>query len=87
MHTTKAGFRVKDLVAVYQHLGFEITEGSKHCLAQHPRFPALVATIRRSNPLPTGYIATVLELEASLQKELEREQEKTNASQPDDQRD
>jgi hypothetical protein len=66
MRASKADWSVKELVTVYRALGFDVTEGSKHIRAQHPDFPVLIATIRRSDPLPTGYIETLLELETRM---------------------
>jgi hypothetical protein len=74
MRASKADWSAKEVLTVYRSLGFTVTEGRRHTRVQHPRFPWLLGTIRRSDPLPTGYIETLLELEAALAGLLAKEQ-------------
>jgi hypothetical protein len=62
MRASKADWSVDELLAVYRWAGFTVREGTKHIVVQHPDFPSLVATVTRSNPLPTGYIQALLDL-------------------------
>lgn len=62
MRASKADWSPKELLSVYRSRGFEVEEGAKHAKVQHPRFPWLITTVRRSDPLPTGYIETLLDL-------------------------
>ncbi len=71
MRASKADWSVEEVLTVYTWAGFIVVSGGKHFRVQHPRHPAMIATVRRSNPLPTGYIETLLELVDELRR-LER---------------
>ena len=62
MRASKADWSAEEVVRVYLWAGFEVEQGAKHIVVQHPIHPALITTVRRGNPLPTGYIETLLEL-------------------------
>lgn len=62
MRASKADWSSDEVIAVYRWAGFDVLHGSKHDRVQHPEFPWLIGTVRRANPLPTGYIETLLEL-------------------------
>jgi hypothetical protein len=63
MRSSKAGWRMRDLQALYRGFGFEQEEGSKHTLFIHPQHPELRATVTRSSgELPRGYIVQAVHL-------------------------
>jgi hypothetical protein len=62
MRRTKGGWSPDDLDRLYRGFGFEVREGSKHRIYSHPRYPQLRATVSRSSPLATGYVATAPDL-------------------------
>jgi hypothetical protein len=62
MRASRNGWRPHDLEALYLAFGFEKAEGSKHTLYYHPKYPGFQATVRRADPLPTGYIDDAVKL-------------------------
>ncbi len=62
MKASRNGWRPSDLEALYLAFGFEKDEGSKHSLFRHPKYPWFQATVRRADPLPTGYIDDAVKL-------------------------
>lgn len=68
MTRSKAGWKAKDLDALYLGFGFVKREGGKHVVYSHPEFPQLRATVTRARNLPHGYVQEAL----SLIKELSR---------------
>ena len=62
MRRTRFGFKPADLETVYIASGFAVERGAKHDLYQHRRYPSLVTTVRRSDPIKPGYIDTLLDL-------------------------
>lgn len=55
MRRTSAGWRPKDLRAVYLGFGFEEHEGAKHTRYWHPVHRHLWTTVPRSAPLSKAY--------------------------------
>jgi hypothetical protein len=78
MQQTKAGWTPDDLDRLYRGFGFRMRNGEKHRVYIHDQYPRLRATVRRSTPLPKGYIETALE----LLSELDRLQQATKGAQP-----
>ena len=62
MRRSKAGWREKDLHALYVGFGFEVTEGKKHRLYVHAKYSQLRATVTRARDLPAGYITYAVRL-------------------------
>jgi hypothetical protein len=72
MRRSKAGWRHKDLDALYQGFGFELEEGGKHALYVHPAHPDLRATVTRARDMPKGYVSYAVKLvDALLAREVE----------------
>ena len=67
MRASRNGWRPSDLESLYLAFGFEKEEGSKHSLFYHPKYPGFQATVRRADPLPTGYIDDAVKLIDRLQ--------------------
>lgn len=74
MRASKAGWRQKDLEALYTGFGFEFREGSGHRVYFHPKYPQLYATVPRHGPLAKVYISTAVRLIDQL-NELEGQHE------------
>lgn len=68
MRASKADWSTDEVLAVYRSRGFLVSSGGKHWKVRHPTYPELIATVRRSDPLPTGYIETLLELVDELEE-------------------
>lgn len=68
MKESKAGWQERDLRRLYVGYGFERTEGGKHILYVHPKYPHLRATVARSSHLKIGYFATAVKLIEELQR-------------------
>jgi hypothetical protein len=62
MENTKAGWTFDDLERLYTGFGFRMREGAKHTVYTYPDYPQIRATVRRSNPIPKGYIEHALQL-------------------------
>jgi hypothetical protein len=70
MRRSKNGWRPGDLEELYAGFGFVYREGSKHRIYFHPVHKDLLATVKRADPLPVGYIARAVKLVQDL---IERE--------------
>jgi len=57
---------------VYTGHGFDVEEGAKHTLYQHPKYPRLVTTVGRSDPVLRAYIAQAIALIDELARLEER---------------
>ena len=68
MRASNADWSVNELLSVYRWAGFTVREGARHIVVQHPDFPWLVATVTRSNPLPTGYVQALLDLVSRVEE-------------------
>ena len=62
MRRSKGGWRPIDLERLYLGFGFQLKEGGKHRLYFHSRDRSLMATVRRADPLPTGYVVQAVRL-------------------------
>lgn len=62
MRASKADWSPDEVLAVYRSKGFTVAAGGKHWKVRHPVHPDLIATVKHSSPLPTGYIEQLLEL-------------------------
>jgi len=63
-----AGWKPQDLDGLYRYHGFKVREGGKHCIYWHPKYPFLIATVKRSNNLGKGYIRDAINLVDKLIK-------------------
>jgi hypothetical protein len=48
MRRTKSGWKRRDLESLYEGFGFVLYHGSKHDYYQHPEYPRLRDTLKRS---------------------------------------
>jgi hypothetical protein len=62
MRRTKHGWRPSEVRAAYLGYGFSVDAGRKHDLYQHRRYPDLIATMTRSDPVKPAYIEDLLKL-------------------------
>jgi len=74
MRDSQAGWKPNDLDRLYRYYGFKVREGGKHCVFFHPKYPYLMATVKRSNNLGKGYIRDAIDLVDKLIK-LEDEED------------
>lgn len=59
---SKADWTPLQLLRLYEEYGFIIRHGGKHDVVVHPEHPDLRATVTRSSPLATGYVAYAVRL-------------------------
>ena len=69
MRRSKAKWKRRDIVALYQGFGFRIAHRSKHDKIYHPDFPNLVEGLPRHRTLPKVYVSNAVKLVDRL-KEL-----------------
>ena len=62
MRRSKAGWKRKDIDALYEGFGFIITHGKSHDKVKHPDFPHLRDILTRRNELAKFYISNAVKL-------------------------
>lgn len=62
MRASQAGWNPQDLEKLYRSFGFDVREGGKHIIYFHPKYPFLMATVKRSKELGKGYIRDAINL-------------------------
>jgi hypothetical protein len=61
MRRSHAGWRLKDLVTVYEGFGFIIRSGANHEVVTHPDYPQLRATLaRHPGAMPKIYVRDLI---------------------------
>lgn len=70
MRLSKAKWKRRDIVALYEGFGFVIEHGSKHDKVYHPGYPQLIEGLPRHRKLPKVYVGNAVKLVDKL-KELE----------------
>lgn len=81
MQATKAGWTADDLDSLYEGFGFTYRDGGKHRVYSHPTYPTLIATVKRGNKLPVGYVQVALKLLDRLD-ELKQENDPSGGRTP-----
>lgn len=64
---TKSGWRLQELLRLYEGFGFVVKEGRKHIVVSHPLHRNLVTTITRKRTLARGYIDEAVKIIEALQ--------------------
>ena len=62
MRRTKAKWKRRDIVALYEGFGFVIEHRSKHDKVYHPEFPRLNETLPRHRKIPKVYVSRAVKL-------------------------
>jgi len=70
MRRTKAKWKRRDIVALYEGFGFVIEHRSNHDKVYHPKYPRLNEGLPRHRKLPKVYVSKAVKLVDKL-KELE----------------
>jgi hypothetical protein len=68
MKASKADWSSREVLIVYEWLGFRTWAGTNHDRFQHPDFPELIGTVKRGTAIATGYIETLLQHERQLRE-------------------
>lgn len=62
MRESLSGWKPQDLDRLYRYYGFNVKEGGKHRRYSHPKYPRLIATVKRGNKLDKAYIRDAIKL-------------------------
>ncbi len=62
MRRTKAKWKRRDIIALYEGFGFVIEHGSKHDKIYHPEYPWLLQGLPRHRKLPKSYVSAAVKL-------------------------
>ena len=62
MRRTKAKWKRRDIVALYEGFGFVIEHGTKHDKVYHPDYPQHVEGLPRHRKLPKVYVSNAVKL-------------------------
>lgn len=81
MRASKAGWTADDLDSLYGGHGFTSRDGGKHRVYSHSAYPTLIATVKRGNKLPVGYVQVALKLLEKLD-ELRQENDPSGGRTP-----
>lgn len=68
MRRTKAKWKRRDIVALYEGFGFIIEHGSKHDKVYHPDYPRLNEGLPRHRKLPKVYVSNAVKLVDKLKR-------------------
>ncbi len=62
MRNSKAKWKRKDLIALYEGHGFMIQSGGKHDKVWHPDYPQLVTFLPRHKKLAVSYVGDAIKI-------------------------
>ena len=68
MRRTKSGWKRRDLEALYEGFGFVLYHGKKHDYYQHPEYPLLRDTLKRSRTVSEYSVRNAIRLIERLKK-------------------
>ena len=60
MRASQADWGRDDLKRLYLGFGFVLREGGNHMYFKHPKYPWILATVARHDPLGKGYVRDAL---------------------------